>query len=154
MIDRPYVNVTCPTTWYNRQSYAYARGHSTTRAHAAVRHASKSSGIFRRPSVHFPIYGTRGTAWIFGHSQDLLSSTSMTHFLTVLAAVMMMSPYHGPISAVAFWCVIAVIAPLAFLLAFLILMWAGALLVEKRPVDYCHNYFVHLIVQWHARVSP
>jgi len=38
----------------------------------------------------------------------------------------MMSRYWRPISAVAFVCVIAVFAPLALLLAFMILMWAGA----------------------------
>ena len=39
---------------------------------------------------------------------------------------MMMSWYHSAISAVAFWCVIPVIVPLAFLLGFMILLWAGA----------------------------
>jgi len=50
----------------------------------------------------------------------------MTPSSTVLAAGMMMSPYHRAISTIAFWCVIAVIAPLAFLFAFMILMWARA----------------------------
>jgi hypothetical protein len=38
---------------------------------------------------------------------------------------MMMSLYRIAISAVAFWYMIAVITPFAFLLAFMILMWAG-----------------------------
>jgi len=50
----------------------------------------------------------------------------MTPLSTVHAAVLIMSWYCIAISAIAFWCMIAVIAPLAFLLAFMILMWAGA----------------------------
>jgi len=87
---------------------------------------SNSSRIFCRPSVPFPMYRIRGTAWIFILSQDSFCSTSTTPLSTVLAAVVMMSRYCRAISAVAFGCVMAVIVPLAFLLAFMILMWAGA----------------------------
>jgi hypothetical protein len=55
-----------------------------------------------------------------------LSSTSTTPLSTVLAVVMMTSRYSIAICAVAFWCVIAIIAPLAFLLVFIIPMWAEA----------------------------
>jgi len=36
VIDRPYVNATCLITRYDKHSVAYARTHSTTRAHATV----------------------------------------------------------------------------------------------------------------------
>jgi len=49
-----------------------------------------------------------------------------TAFSTVLAAMMKIAWYWRAISAVTFWWVIAAIAPLAFLLAFMILMLAGA----------------------------
>jgi len=88
--------------------------------------ASNSSRIFCRPSVPFPMYRTRGTAWIFSLSQVSFPSTSTTPLSTVLAAVMMRSQYRRAISAVAFWCVIAVMVPFAFLLAFMIQMWAAA----------------------------
>ena len=97
--------------------------------------ASNFSPIFCRPSVPFPMYRTRGTAWIFSLSQDTFSATSTTTLSTVLAAVMMMSPYLGAISAVAFWCVIAVVTLLGFLLAFMILIWAG---VAGKSVS--HHY--------------
>ena len=87
---------------------------------------SDSSSIFDRPSVRCPMYCTRHTACIFTLLQDSSSSTSTTPLLTVLTAVMMISQYRRAISAVAFWCVIAMIAPLAFLLALMILIWAGA----------------------------
>jgi len=90
--------------------------------------ASNFSRIFCRRSVPFPMYHLRGTAWIVSCSTDSFSSTSTTPSSTVLTAVMMMSRYCRAISAVAFGCVIAEIAPLAFLLALMILMWAGAFL--------------------------
>jgi len=43
-----------------------------------------------------------------------------------VAAVMMTSWYRIAISAVAFWCMIAVIAPFALHLAFIVLLWAEA----------------------------
>ena len=52
----------------------------------------------------------------------VLSLTSTIPFSTVLSAMMMILHYRRGSSAVAFWCVIAVIAPLAFLLAIMILM--------------------------------
>jgi len=88
--------------------------------------ASKSSHIFCRPSVPFPMYRTRRTASIFSISQVSFRLTSMTPLSTVHTAMMMMSCYCIAISAVAFWCVIAVIVPFAFLLAFMIVIWAGA----------------------------
>jgi len=87
--------------------------------------ASNSSRIFCRHSVPFPMYRMRDTAWIFTLSQVSFSLTSRTHFSTILTTMMIMSRYRIAISAVAFWCVIAVIAPFAFLLAFMILRWAG-----------------------------
>jgi len=60
----------------------------------------------------------------FSLAQVTFSSTSTTPLSTVLAAMIMMSRSCIAISAVAFGCVIAVIAPLAFLFAFMILMWA------------------------------
>ena len=86
--------------------------------------ASNSSRMFCRLSVPFPMYGLTGTAWISGLSQVSFPWTSTTSFWTVLAAVMMMSGYCTAISAAAFWCAIAVTAPLALLLAFMILMSA------------------------------
>jgi len=86
---------------------------------------SNSSCISCRPSVPCPMTRSRGTALIFSLHQVSFSSTSMAPLLTVLAAVIMMSRYHIAISADAFWCVIAVIAPFVFLLAFMILLWAG-----------------------------
>jgi len=88
--------------------------------------ASNYSRIFCRPSMPVPMYRTRGTARILSLSQDSFSSMSTTPLSTLHAAVMMMSRYCRAISAVAFCCVIAVIAPVAFLLAFMILMWGGA----------------------------
>ena len=88
--------------------------------------ASNSSRMFGRPSVPFPIYRTRGTAWIFSLSQDSFAATSTTPLSTVLDAVMVMSRYCRAIAAVAFRCVMAVISPLASLLAFMISKWAGA----------------------------
>jgi hypothetical protein len=55
--------------------------------------------------------------WIFSLSHILYPSTSMTPFSTDLAAVINISRYRRPCSAVAFWCVTAVIVPLALLLA-------------------------------------
>jgi len=107
-----------------------ARGFASHRTWAGIIspsfYASNSSCIFCRPSVPFPRYCTRATASIFSLSQDSFPLTSTTPLLTVLAALMMMTWYQRAISAVAFWWVIAVIVPLAFLVAFMILMWAGA----------------------------
>jgi len=106
------------------------RGFASHRTWAGIATPSfftlNSSRIFWRSSVPFPMYRTRGTAWIFSLSQDSFSSTLMTPLSTVLAAVMMMLRYCRAISALAFWYVIVVIALLAFLLAFMIRMWAGA----------------------------
>jgi len=98
---------------------------------------SMSSCICSRPPVPSPMFCTRGTAWIFSLSQDWFSLTSTTTLSTVPAAVMMMSRYPRAIFAVAFWCLLVVIAPLAFFLAFMILMsaracwWKSALLIAN-----------------------
>jgi hypothetical protein len=63
---------------------------------------------------------------IFSLPQVSFSSTSPTPLSTVLAGLMMMAQYHSAVSAVEFECVIPVITPLAFLLTFMILMWASA----------------------------
>jgi hypothetical protein len=52
----------------------------------------------------------------------IFQDMSTSALSTVLAAVIMMSQHCKAISAVAFRCVIAVITPLAFVLAFIILM--------------------------------
>jgi len=88
--------------------------------------ASNSSLIFCRLCVPVPMYRMRGTAWMLSLSEGSFSSTSTNPLSIVLAAVMMISRYCRGISAVAVHCVIAVIAPLAFHLAFMIVMWAGA----------------------------
>jgi hypothetical protein len=72
------------------------------------------------------MYRRRGTASIVGVSRDTYYSISMTPLSTVLRAAMIMAQYPGTISTVAIWCMSGVIAPLAFLLAFMILLWAGA----------------------------
>jgi len=71
------------------------------------------------------MYLTSGTVWIFSLSQDSFPSTSMIPLSTDLAPLIMISRYRSAISAVAFWCVIAVIVPFAFLLAFMIRTCAG-----------------------------
>jgi len=88
--------------------------------------ASNPSHIACRPSCHFPCTTRAALRGILYFSQESFSSTSTTPLSTDLVAVMMMSRLHRAISAVAFWCVTAVIAPLAFLLGFMILIWAGA----------------------------
>jgi CHASE2 domain-containing sensor protein len=72
------------------------------------------------------MYRMKGTACIFSFSQDSFCSTSTSQLSTVLAVVMTMWQYYRSISAVELGWVIPVIVPLAFLLAFVILMWAGA----------------------------
>jgi len=72
------------------------------------------------------MYLMSGMVWIFSLSQDSFPSTSMIPLSTDLAALIMISQYRRAISAVAFWCVIAVIVPFAFLLAFMIWTCAGA----------------------------
>jgi hypothetical protein len=97
--------------------------------------ASNSSSIFYRPYVPFPMYCMRSTAWVCSLSQDSCSSTTMTQLPTVLAAGMMMLRYHRANYSAAFWCMIAAIAPLACLLAFINLLmavvrcWKSALLM-------------------------
>jgi len=76
--------------------------------------------------VPIPVYCTRGNEWIFVVSNVSFSSTSMTPFYTVIAAAMMMPRYCRVITVGVFWCVIAVIVPLTFVLALMILMWAVA----------------------------
>jgi len=88
--------------------------------------ASISSLIFCSPSVPLPMYLTSGTVWIFTLSHDSFPSTSMIPLSTDLVALIMISRYRRAISAVAFWCVIAVIVPFAFLLVFMIQTCAGA----------------------------
>jgi len=88
--------------------------------------ASNSSRIFCRPSLPFPMYLTTARPGIFSLSQEWFCSTLTTPFLSVLAPGMMMSRYCRAISIVTFWCVIMVVAPLAFVFALRILMWAGA----------------------------
>jgi len=88
--------------------------------------AGNSSGIIYRHSVPFLMYCMRGTEWIISLFQDSFSSTTTTPVSSALAGMMVMSRYYRAMSAVAFGCVIALIAPLALLLAFMILMWVGA----------------------------
>jgi len=88
--------------------------------------ASNPSHILCRPSVSIRMYRTRGTSWIVSLSLVSFSLTFTTPVLTVLAAVMVMSWYHIVISTVVLFGMIAVIVPFALLLAFMILMWAGA----------------------------
>jgi len=83
---------------------------------------SNFSRIFCKTSVPFSKYSISGTVWIYSLSRDSFSWTSTTLWTTVLAAVMMMSRCCRAISAIAFGCVITVIAPLAFLMGFMILM--------------------------------
>jgi hypothetical protein len=72
------------------------------------------------------MYHMRGTESINGLSQDLISSISTTPFSTIQAALMKMSLSYRVITAVAFGFVIVVTEHLAFLLAVMIQMWAGA----------------------------
>jgi len=82
--------------------------------------------VFCRPSVSFPMYCMRGTEWILNILKESLPSTSTTPLSTVLTTWLILLQYYRAIPAVAFWCVIPVIAPLALLLVFRILMLAGA----------------------------
>jgi len=84
-----------------------------------------SSRIVCRPSVPLSMYLTSCTEWTLSLPQESFSSTSKTPMSTVRAALMMTSRYSSAIAAIAFWSVIAVIAPFGFLLAFIIRMWAA-----------------------------
>jgi len=81
---------------------------------------------FWKPAVCFPTCRTWVTTWMFSLSQVSFFSTSMAPLSTILAAVMRTSQHHLAISAVGFWCMIAMITPFESLRAFMILLWAVA----------------------------
>jgi len=88
--------------------------------------ASNYSHIFSRPSVLFANWHPGSTARIFRCPLESFSLTSITPFITVLAALMMISEYSRTITAVAFCWVMPVITRLAFLYTFMIQIWARA----------------------------
>jgi hypothetical protein len=86
--------------------------------------AGIASRNFCSPWVPLPVYLMSMTVWSVSFSQDLFPASSMIPLSTNLAALLMISQYSRAISAVAFWCVIAVNVPFVFLLAFMI--WTSA----------------------------
>jgi len=72
------------------------------------------------------MYLTSGMVWIFSLSQHSFPSMSMIPLSTDIAALITICGYRRAVSAVAFWCVIAVIVPFAFLLAFVLRTCARA----------------------------
>jgi len=119
------------------------------------------SPIFCGPSVSLPMYLASGSAWTFSLSLDSLSSTSMTPLSTVCTPLLMTSRYISSIAAVAFWWVIAMIAPFAFHFAFMIRMWAGALRWQSelliadtisRSILLCRGTPSSLMKIWHLSV--
>jgi len=71
------------------------------------------------------MYCMRSPAWICSLSQDSCSSIPTTPLSTALASVMIMLRYHSANYAATFSYVIAAIAPLAFHVAVVTLLWAG-----------------------------
>ena len=72
------------------------------------------------------MYLTSRAPWIISLSHDVFSCTSMIPFKKHLAALIMICQYMKTTSAVVFWWEIAVIEPLAFILAFNIQTCTGA----------------------------
>jgi hypothetical protein len=94
----------------------------------------------------FPLHLTSGTARTFTVSQDLFSSTSITPFFTVCAALMMTSQYVSAITRIDFWQVIAVIVSYAFL--FTIILWMSA-----RSVGCQSTLLITDAIPWSLLVS-
>jgi len=69
---------------------------------------------------------TSRTVWIISLSQDSFPSTSIIPLSTHLTALIIISRDRRAFSAIAFWSVIAVTVPFAFLLPFMIQTCAGA----------------------------
>jgi len=104
----------------------FARHHGLVGIAKPLDSAWTSSSTFSRPSVPCLMYLIRGTARIYILYHDSFSSTSMIPSSTVSAGVMMTSWYKRAIATIACSSVIAVPAPLAILVAFIIWKWASA----------------------------
>lgn len=85
-----------------------------------------SSLIVSKAQVPVPRNLISGMVWIFSLSHYSFPSTLITPLSTDLAAVLIGSQNRGAISAVAQWCVIAVIVLQAFLYAIMIQACTGA----------------------------